>query len=461
MMFGRFLTWRSRLTIVTRLVLNVALAMTIVLALSSGLVYVRVQYALDRQLNRDLRAYYDLIEEDVESGNEASEEIIAQWYQVFDGNGTLLFGTPSTPGRRLINANAVTEALGGKTVHSDRGSFLPPPPYAFRAKASRTTSRDGKVVVVAVAVSRTPRDEALRELLLQLIFADILLLAAVSYVGYRTARGALDPVERYRLAAMDAGARAGSRLPVDSNRDDELTRLGHSLNEQLARLEASFEREHLFIADASHELRTPLALLKAEVELALLKPRTAEYTHTVLGSVGEQVDRLIVLADALLDLEELGTGEDTAPTPVDVPALLSTVSEPFEQALARKDLHLVVHAEPMTATLSERCMHVAVSNLIANSLRYGAGTVTVSAVRLDGRLVVGVTDQGKGFADDFSALAFDRFTRADASRSTRGSGLGLSLVMAVAERHGGTSRIDQSSEGVSVVMDLPFVNGTD
>lgn len=459
-MIRKFLDWRSRLTIVTRLVLNVALAISVVIALSSGFVYLRVQHALDRQLDRDLSGFFDLVEQDVKAGSTPPEKITAQWYQVIDKSGAVLFATKPIPGGRLVDEFEVAAAFGGVIIRSDHGSFLQSPRFAFRVKAARIKSPTGEVVVAA-AISRTPRDEALRELLLQLILADILLLAATSYVGYRTARGALDPVERYRVAALDAGAHAGSRLPVDDNRDDELTRLGHSLNEQLARLEASSEREHLFIADASHELRTPLTLLKAEVELALLRPRTVEYTQTVLTSVREQVDRLVVLADALLDLEELGTGEDTASTSVDVTALLTTVSEPFEQPLAREERRLVVHAEPLTAMLSERWIHAAVGNLMANSLRYGTGTVTVSAEHRDDRLLISVHDQGVGFPDDFASIAFDRFTRAEASRSPRGSGLGLSLVMAVAERHAGKSRIEQDTAGVSVVIDVPFVDGTD
>ena len=135
-------------------------------------------------------------------------------------------------------------------------------------------------------------------------------LVAASLVGYGTARAALNPVERYRVAAEKADG--ATVLPVDPGKDDEVTRLGHTFNALLDRIRRANERERQFLADASHELRSPLALMRTELEMALLKPRDPVETRTAFESMRGQVERLITLSNALLDLEELRASGDRA-----------------------------------------------------------------------------------------------------------------------------------------------------
>src|SRR5260370_6333868 len=188
----------------------------------------------------------------------------------------------------LLNRQELIAAPDGATLHRDRGQLLPISPHALRLKAEPVDLPD-RTVVAVVALQRGHRDEALRELLAQLAIAAALTLIASSYVGYRTARAALDPVERYRrrAATLSDGA-PGLRLPVPNDRDDELSRLGHTLNGMLDRLAAANERERQFIADASHELRTPLALLRAELDVAMHSPRTAAQLTETLHSVDSE-----------------------------------------------------------------------------------------------------------------------------------------------------------------------------
>ena len=189
------------------------------------------------------------------------------------------------------------------------GPLFPPSDRPYRVVAAELALARGNWVVAA-AISRRKHDEALRELLLQLAIADLMALVAASFVGYRTARAALDPVERYRRAVEDIGDDdTGRRLPVAEGRDDELSRLGHTFNDLLARIEASAARERRFLADASHELRTPLSLMRTELEWAAHRPRSDAERARVMASMQSQVNRLVDLANALLDLEELrGTG---------------------------------------------------------------------------------------------------------------------------------------------------------
>src|SRR5207253_5656207 len=127
--------------------------------------------------------------------------------------------------------------------------------------------------------------------------------------GYLLAAAALRPVEamRRRAAAITAST-PGTRLPVPSSRD-EISKLAETLNDMIQRLEAAFEHERRFVADASHELRTPLALLRTELELALRRPRSHNELEQALRSAAEETERLTRLAEDLLLIARSDQGE--------------------------------------------------------------------------------------------------------------------------------------------------------
>jgi len=218
---------------------------------AAAFVYWRVEHALDQQLDEDLTKYQHSLDQAVRTDKAVPPGPAGSLYQVLDTDGRVIRAGDTARHRQLLTAAENAAAGRGDTVHRDIGPLLPPTPDTMRLHAERVTA-DGQTRIVVTAVARGHRDEALRELLLQLAIASGLTLLAASYVGYRTARGALDPVERYRHgAATVANGEQGLRLPVPQDRDDEVTRLGHTLNRMLDRLEAAAEREHRFIADAS------------------------------------------------------------------------------------------------------------------------------------------------------------------------------------------------------------------
>ena len=433
--------------IVTRLVLAVAAAMALVLLVSSAFVYWRVAYALNRQLDQDLSAYQQVVLRAVRAGETAPADTPGQTFQLYDDQGrrTAVSDADDAP---AIPADVLADAAAGTSRRVDLGSFLPPSRHAYRVWVTRTSSPSG-TVVVASAISRHKHDEALRELLAQLLVADLAALVAASFVGYRTARAALDPVEDYRRAVAAVGDDLGHRLPV-ATRDDELSRLGHTFNDLLARLEASARRERRFLADASHELRSPLSLMRTELEWALVRPRSDDELHTVLTNLLGSVHRLGDLADALLELEELRADGSLVRDDVDLAAVVGEVVGRFERVAAQDGRRLCVEAAPGVVRLSRRWLEPAIGNLVDNALRHGSGTVTVRSGVVDGRVQLSVEDEGAGFPPEFATVAFERFSRAEASRTTPGSGLGLALVQAVAEVHGGHAR----AVGPRVVLDL-------
>ncbi|MFE0509582.1 ATP-binding protein [Streptomyces sp. NPDC058964] len=445
----------GRLPVVTRLVLAVAVTMSLVLAGAAGLVYWRVQTALDRQLHDDLAAYQHSLDRAVRSGAAFPPGPSGSLYQVLDARGRVLSASDATHRRALLTPAELGSAVRGHTVRRDVGALLPITPDTLRLQAKRVTAGGTPRVVVA-AVRRGHRDEALRELLAQLALASGLTLIAASYVGYRTARAALRPVERYRTAAATlADGAQNLRLDVPADRDDEITRLGHTLNRMLDRLEASAVRERRFVADASHELRTPLSLLRAEVDVALHRPRSAEELTETLRSVDDEVQRLIVLSNALLDLEELGSTDHVARSAVRLADLVGTAVAPHLRTAERSGRRLDAEAADTTVDVDARWLVPAIGNLVGNALRHGDGTVRLTAAVQEGRLRVRVTDEGPGFPAEFLPRAFDRFARAEASRTSEGSGLGLAFVQAVATAHGGTAHAENTGHGGAVTLDLP------
>jgi signal transduction histidine kinase len=445
--------------IVTRLVVAVAATMTVVLLIAGAFVFWRVEFALNRQLNQDLDAYHAVVSRDLSTSDTPPSDTPGQSYQVYDRRGRVTGGDAKT---RLVDADTVAQAAAGAAIRQDVGSMLPPSDRPYRVITSPVKTPQGQVVV-ASAISRRKHDEALRELLAQLAIADLATLIAASLVGYGVARAALRPVERYRVAAERAGG--APVLPVDPGRDDEITRLGHTFNALLARISAANERERQFLADTSHELRSPLSLMRTELEMQLRRPRPPEETRAALESLQDQVERLITMSNALLDLEEVRAGDALSGEQVDVSDLITDLADRYETKAAAQGRR--IETAPTTGTAgtdspatvvlegNRHWLDVALRNLVSNALRYGQGTITIGSRQSDGRVQLLVGDEGPGFPPEFIAKAFDRFSRADSSRSSRGTGLGLSLVQAVAEAHGGTATI----AGSTVTLDIPQAEG--
>ena len=250
--------------------------------------------------------------------------------------------------------------------------------------------------------------------------------------------------------------RPGERLPVAAT-DDEIARLGTTLNAMLVRLEAAFARERTFVADASHELRTPLAILKTELELALRRGRTHEELQSALRSAAEETDRLAQLAESLLVIARADQGAlPLAVSSVNSSQLLNSVRRRFESRARLAGREIVVEDSSEHISADPHRLEQALDNLVENALAHGAGTVRLSASASDGNVSLHVRDEGPGFPGDFIDAAFERFTRADQARGRGGSGLGLAIVQVIARAHGGQACAGNVPDGgAEVLIELP------
>lgn len=207
--------------------------------------------------------------------------------------------------------------------------------------------------------------------------------------------------------------------------------------------------EWQLVSLASHELRTPLTALRTEVELALLGDRDASELRAALRSAADEIRRVCRLADDMLLLAQADQGRlPLRPRALEPRALLAAAATRARAAAWTRGRRIAVRdAAPGSWLLGDPDrVAQALDNLISNALRYGAGTITLTASD-DGELVgLHVADQGTGFAEDIAERAFQRFTRGRRARDP-GSGLGLSLVEAIAIAHHGAAAVGNLPEG--------------
>jgi two-component system OmpR family sensor kinase len=294
-------------------------------------------------------------------------------------------------------------------------------------------------------------------------------LAALAVLAWWLVRLGLQPLERIEGTAerIAAGDDLDQRIP-DADPRTEVGRLARTLNAMLDRLQAAFEerraseaRLRRFVADASHELQTPLTSVRGYAELfrrgAADDPADLRMAMTRIEA---EATRMGVLVDDLLTLARLDQGRELRREPVDlVPLARELVAD---ARVVAPDRPIALDADgPVVVAGDDPALRQVVGNLIANArVHTPAGTPVAVRVRADdGRAVVEVADRGPGLAPEDAARVFERFYRADPSRAraSGGSGLGLSIVAAVAEAHGGSAEVDSTpGEGATFRVVLPL-----
>jgi signal transduction histidine kinase len=440
----------GRLPIRIRLTLAFTLVMALVLAATGIFLYVRLGSGLANAIDQGLRARatdVSALERQASPGLRNQPGADSGFAQVIGPRGNVIDATPGLPAGLLLTAGPLATArlqarFFDQTINAEHVRLFAQPVTA-----------QGQRLVVVVGASLGSRTEALSDLGRQLLVGGPIALLLASLAGYVLAAAALRPVERMgERAATISAASPGRRLPVLQS-NDEIARLGMRLNEMLTRLEAALERERALVSTTSHELRTPLALMKTEIELALAGPESAPALADALRSAGEETDRLSQLTDDLLLLARADTGElPLRRTELSAHELLNTIATRFLRRADVAGRRIDIAApEDLVVLGDQRLLEQALSNLVENALRHGAGTVQLEARVHAAAVIIEVSDEGEGFPPAFAGGAFERFSRADRSRGTPGAGLGLAIVATIAHAHGGTAVASSST----VTLTLP------
>ena len=443
----------SRLPLRVRLLLPFALAMAALLAVVGLLLYLRLAASLTNDLDQGIRQRADDLAAVVSQATVPLDltgtslvERGESFAQVLDLDGTLLTSTASLDDRPLLGRSDLSRASRG-TVVLDRSS-VPGLDEPARLVATPLTRGDQHVVLV-VGATKGNMLETLAVLRTELFIGGPLVLLLASMAGYVLSGAALRPVDAMRRRAEQITAgEPGQRLPTPSG-NDELARLGATLNDMLARLEAALSRERDFVADASHELRTPLALLKTELELALRRPRSVEELRAAIVSAAEETDRLTRLAEDLLVLARADEGKlPVRFEQVPVADLVHRTVARFNVEAGTHHRAIVVNDGIDASVQGDPArLQQALGALLDNALIHGRGDIEVFTLQADGRLEVHVADRGPGYDEDFLPRAFERFSRQDVARTVPGAGLGLTVVRAIAQLHGGTAHAQNRDGG--------------
>jgi signal transduction histidine kinase len=307
-------------------------------------------------------------------------------------------------------------------------------------------TRVGQITLVAqqstASVNRTT--DSVTSVLFFVVPGMILLVALAAW--YFTGR-ALKPVEAIRLEAESiTGTTMHRRVPEPAT-DDEVGRLARTMNAMLTRLETSSQKQRQFVSDASHELRSPLASIRTNLEVALHNPERVDWPEVAQRALAEDV-RMEDTVSELLDLARLDEAE--GPAPVD------TLPDVDLDELVLDDTVQQRRVPVDTARVSAGRVHGrrdqlqrVVRNLLDNAARHANATVAVGLQTADDTVELTVDDDGPGIPVGDRERVFERFTRLDdgRARDAGGLGLGLAMVKAITEHHGGSVAVEDSPLG--------------
>ena len=439
-----------RLPIRTRLTLVFAGLTLAVLAAAAAALLFGFRAELRRTVDEGLRSLTLSMRGDPAnrvSALASTDEVFAQYVAP---DGTLVTSIGLT---EPLLPPAATEGLAGARFF-DRHVAMVEERVPGRILA---TPVDGGVLLVGVDVE--DQNEAVARLATLVAIGGPVLLLALSVLGWILAGAALRPVEELRSeAAAISTTEPERRLPVPET-GDELQRLAETLNGMLDRLHEALDRERRFVDEASHELRTPLGVLKAEVDLALKEPRSREELEAALRSIAQETDRLRRLTQDLLVLARSDRGRlPVHRAEVDVSRIVERVRVEFEERARTGDVRLRCSGTNVRARVDGDRVRQAVENLVDNAIRHAGrgGIVEIRAGVAGDRLRVDVSDSGPGFPVELLDRVFEPFARADDGRAADGAGLGLAIVRAVAEAHGGSAiAVNRVNGGASVSLELP------
>jgi two-component system sensor histidine kinase BaeS len=282
------------------------------------------------------------------------------------------------------------------------------------------------------------------------LIAGVLALVLASILAYRLLR----PVQELTLAAESmAAGDLSQRVPVRG--DDELATLGVAFNQMADSLQHAEESRRAMTADIAHELRNPLAVQRANLEA--LQDGIYPLTPDSLTPILDQNQMLTRLVDDLRTLALADSGRlDLVRTPTDLPALMQRAVERYSPQAAAREIQIVSHISENLPALSLDAQRIEqiLNNLLDNALRHtpDGGKVEVSSSTSAQKISLSVHDSGAGIPQDALPYIFERFYRADRSRSRAegGTGLGLTIARQLAEAHGGTLSAANHPQGGAV-----------
>jgi two-component system sensor histidine kinase MprB len=430
--------WHYRRSLASRVILLTTFAVGMSVAVVALAAYLMVRHQLQSSMDESLRdrariaAQYPIDEFTLRNIPPwlvgATDTVVA--YIDGDGNGVLL----KAPDRGAIQLGAPeknvakgTSSSSMRTVSTSNGDYR-----------VITVPADERGYALVLAQSLSSNEYSLGRLGLVMFLFGAAGVIAAALAGWGVARNGLRPVRRLTEAAEDI-ARTEQLDPIEVSGNDEIARLASAFNAMLAALSASRDRQRRLVADAGHELRTPLTSLRTNLDLLIQSEGRAGLSPTARSELLDDVRfQIEELTNLIGDLTELAR-DDSRPAVLESVDLAEVTDRAVQRVRRRAPgLYFDVHTEPWWVLGDGAALERAVMNLLDNAAKWSPplGTVTVDL----SRGTLSVVDEGHGIAEEDLPHVFDRFYRSSESRTMPGSGLGLSIVRQVAERHGGAVR---------------------
>jgi signal transduction histidine kinase len=325
----------------------------------------------------------------------------------------------------------------------------------------RTLPLDGGAFVQVGKSSEARRDLLARfRAVLALVTLSIVMLALTG--GWLATQSAVQPIRRL-TAAVGRIVRTGKtdeRVPIAPHEDEAINELTRLYNAMLDKIEGLVTGMRGALDNVSHDLRTPLTRLRGSAELALAGPADVDRYRDALADCVEETDRVLVMLDTLMDISEAESGAmPLAREHVPLGEVVDRAIDLYREVADAKGVQLeAALVEDVTVTGDRVRLEQVAANLIDNAVKYtpAGGRVTVGIRRERDRAVLWVADTGRGIPPGDLPRIWERLFRGDESRTERGLGLGLSLVKAVVEAHGGTVEVEsQPGRGSTFSVALP------
>ncbi len=461
------------LSLRARLTLFYSAVLTVLLAVFGLIFYNALGLVIERRLTDELttRAQYLANHERISNGgpqlvfnpdNREEAYLVhsaARYYQVFQ-----------LPSGTLVVQSQELDLLGVRLSPEAARSLANAPEYSdLQLEQERLRFHNAimpgnnESYLVRVGIPLTPADDAQRGFLRSLLFLTPIGVLLAAAVGWEMSRRALRPMRTLANAARQIDIeQLQQRLPTRGT-NDEVDEVAHAFNETLARLENSVGQMQQFTASISHELRTPLTALRGEAEIALLEARSVdEYKH-VLASQLEEFDKLSHMINQLLVLASAEAGEiQWTDQRVDLSALTASLADQLDPVATNKKITLETDVPPNINIRGDASwIERVILNLLDNAIKFTpeGGRVKISVTAEAGQVILRVQDNGIGIPPESLPHIFDRFYRAEPSRSKQieGVGLGLALARWIVEKHRGRILAEsQPGQGTTLTVILPL-----
>jgi signal transduction histidine kinase len=387
--------------------------------------------------------------------------------QVLASHGPLPAKDAQTLADRAMQEYQQRLNSSGSVVSWMEGTGSPRTNYVFVTVPLQSGFRRNGLVILG-----SPADPYRLEtrLLFTLTAGSLATLIIALLGGYWLADRAMRPVHTITQAARTIGETDLSRR-LNMKSKDELGELANTFDGMLERLQAAFERQRQFVADASHELRTPLTIVNLETSRTLASLRKPEEYRQALSIIHSENDFMTALVNDLLTLARMDAGQAVMESqPIDLSDVAVETIERLTPLAVRNSVRLEAGDLPEAHILGDR-QHLIqmVSNLVDNGIKYAAGDhkkVSIETGSTGETAWVRISDNGPGIAPEHLPHLFDRFYRIDQSRTRAGddstdsktpggSGLGLSIVQWIAQSHHGEIKVD-SLVGTGTTFEVRF-----